>query len=195
MDIKLAHSIHALQLLEAIERHLGRSSDKLQQLGTLLLVEAADGTPEPLNLRRRSRVVVVFGIVSPVVDVNLGKTRDEELELLLVKDGNQLGRDNVVETLEKLFHLLLDAGQEAVLNNQADVLLLVLVRDGNVAAVGYQIDNLFGSKHMRNDGKRLGENVLNVILEHPAERLVVVEVERLHILEGDILSKNTLQTS
>jgi len=38
VDIESTEAIHALQLLEAVERHLAGSSDELQQFGTLLLV-------------------------------------------------------------------------------------------------------------------------------------------------------------
>ena len=73
MDIEPAEPIHALELLEAIERHLGRARDKLQQLCLFLFVEAAHRAPEPLHLRRRRRVVVVLCVVLPVVHVNVGQ--------------------------------------------------------------------------------------------------------------------------
>ena len=51
VNVELGKAIHALKLLEAIERNLGSSSDELQELGFLFLVEAADSAPEPLDLR------------------------------------------------------------------------------------------------------------------------------------------------
>ncbi len=38
MDVEPTEAIHALKLLEAVERYLAGSGNKLQQLGTLLLV-------------------------------------------------------------------------------------------------------------------------------------------------------------
>jgi len=50
VNVELGEAIHALELLEAVERNLGSSSDELQKLSFLFLVEAADSAPEPLDL-------------------------------------------------------------------------------------------------------------------------------------------------
>ena len=72
MNVELAEAIHALELLEPIEGNLAGSGDKLQKLGSLLLVKGPDGAPEPLNLRRCRRVIVVLSVVLPIVDINVG---------------------------------------------------------------------------------------------------------------------------
>lgn len=97
---KAREAVHALELLEPVERHLARASDKLEQLGALLLVEGADGAPEPLDLRGRGGVIVVLGIVLPIVDVDVGHAGDEEFEFAFVEDGDELCGDDVVEALE-----------------------------------------------------------------------------------------------
>lgn len=97
VNVEAVNAIHSLELLEAVERHLGGTCDKLDELGTLFLVKRADGAPEPLDLRRRRVVVVVLGVALPVVNVDVGQTRDEQLELLLVEDRDELGGDDVVE--------------------------------------------------------------------------------------------------
>ena len=97
MDVEAREAVHAFELLEAVERHLARARDELQELRPLLLVEAADRAPEPLDLGRRGLVVVVFGVVFPVVDVDVGEAGDEELEFLFVEDGDQPGWNDVVE--------------------------------------------------------------------------------------------------
>ena len=51
VDVEPVDAVHALEGLEAIERHLARACDKLQQLGKFLLVERAESAPEPLYLR------------------------------------------------------------------------------------------------------------------------------------------------
>lgn len=86
MDVEPGEAIHALKLLKAVERHLTSARDELQQLSALLLVVTAHGAPEPLDLWRGGRVVVIFGVGFPVIDINLGQTRDEKLKLLLVED-------------------------------------------------------------------------------------------------------------
>lgn len=50
MDVESAETIHSLELAKAVERYFGCTSDKLQELGSLFLVEGADGAPKPLNL-------------------------------------------------------------------------------------------------------------------------------------------------
>jgi hypothetical protein len=74
MNVELGKAIHALKLLEAVEWNLGSAGDELQKLGLFFLVEAANSTPEPLDLWRGLLVVMVFGVVLPVIDVNIGQT-------------------------------------------------------------------------------------------------------------------------
>ena len=97
MNVESRESIHALQLTKAIERHFACGSDELEQLGTFCLVERANGTPKPLNWWRGGLVVVVFSVVLPIVDVDVGQARNEEFKLLLVKNGNELRGNDVVE--------------------------------------------------------------------------------------------------
>lgn len=97
VDIKSAEAIHSLKLSKAVERHFAGSSDELQEFGTLFLVERPDRAPEPLDLRRGGGVIMVFGMALPIVDIDIRKTGDEELQLLLVEDCDQLGGNNVME--------------------------------------------------------------------------------------------------
>ena len=108
MNVEFGEPIHTLKLLEAVERDLGGTGNELQELGLLFLVEAANCAPEPLDLRRSLLVVVVIGVALPVVDINVRQTRDEELEFLLVKNGDKFWWDDVVETLEESSQLVLD---------------------------------------------------------------------------------------
>lgn len=98
MDIESAETVHALEFFETVERHFARTGDELKQLRTLFLIVRAHRTPEPLNLRRCGRIVVVFSIALPVIDVNFGKTRDQKLELVLIEDCNQFCRDDLMKT-------------------------------------------------------------------------------------------------
>ena len=50
MDIEFAEPVHALEFLETIQWHLASTSNELQQLGLLFLLERSDSAPEPLNL-------------------------------------------------------------------------------------------------------------------------------------------------
>jgi len=71
MNVETVHAIHALQLLEAVKRDLARASDELQKLRSLLLVKGPDGAPEPLDLLRGRRVVLVLGVTLPVINVDV----------------------------------------------------------------------------------------------------------------------------
>lgn len=102
MDVESADTVHTLKFLEAIERHFTGASDELQQLGTLFLVERAHGTPEPLDLGRRGRVVVVLSVHLPVVHLDLGQTGNEQLQLLFIEDGDQIGSDDLMESCRTL---------------------------------------------------------------------------------------------
>ena len=97
MDIEFRKPIHALQLTKAVEWDFACTSDKLQQLSTFFFVERTDCTPEPLNLRGGGLIVVIFGMIFPVINVDVGKAGDEKLELLLVEDRNEFRRNNVME--------------------------------------------------------------------------------------------------
>lgn len=98
MDIEAVDPVHALKFLESVEGHFAGSGDELEQFGTLFFVEGADCTPEPLDLRGRSRVVVILRVDLPVVHIDLGQTRNKQLKLLLREDGNEIWRDNFMET-------------------------------------------------------------------------------------------------
>jgi hypothetical protein len=73
VDVESAEAIHALKLLEPVKRDLAGSSDKLEELGTLLFVVRTNGSPKPLNLRGRSRIIVILCVALPIVNVNLRK--------------------------------------------------------------------------------------------------------------------------
>ena len=98
MDVEPADPVHALKLLEPVERNFTGTGDELQQLGPFFLVKRAHRTPEPLDLRRRGRIVVIFGVHLPVIHVNFRKTRDQQFELLLVEDGDEIGRNDFMES-------------------------------------------------------------------------------------------------
>ena len=97
MNIELAESIHALEFLESVQWHFTRSCHELQQLRAFFLVETTYCTPEPLDLRRRCGVVLILGVVLPVVDIDVREARDEKLEFLFVEDGDELGRNDIME--------------------------------------------------------------------------------------------------
>lgn len=97
MDVEPVDSVHTLEFLEAVEWYFTGSSNKLEQLGTLFLVEGTYSTPEPLDLGRRCRIVVVLSVGFPVVHLNLGQTGNQKFELLLSEYGNKFRWNNFME--------------------------------------------------------------------------------------------------
>lgn len=53
---------------------------------------------------------MILGVVLPIVHVNVWQTGDEEFELLFVEDGDELGRNDVVETWESSASLFVSEG-------------------------------------------------------------------------------------
>jgi hypothetical protein len=72
VDIESTETIHTLQLFEAVERDFAGAGDELKKLSTLFFVVGSDCSPKPLDLWRRSGIVMILGIALPVVNVNLG---------------------------------------------------------------------------------------------------------------------------
>jgi hypothetical protein len=76
VDVETANSVHTLEFLKSIERHLTSTRNELQKLGAFFLIERADSAPEPLNLGRGGRVVMILGIDLPIIHFNFGETGD-----------------------------------------------------------------------------------------------------------------------
>lgn len=53
MNLEFLRSVHALEGTEALQRNFGRAGDELKELGSFGLVEAAQRSPEPLNLLKK----------------------------------------------------------------------------------------------------------------------------------------------
>ena len=50
MYLELLVTVHSLQEGESLQGNFGGSRHELEELGTVLLVKGAQGTPEPLHL-------------------------------------------------------------------------------------------------------------------------------------------------
>lgn len=50
VNLELLSAIHTLQCRESLQGHFRSTSHKLQELGSLSLVETTESSPEPLNL-------------------------------------------------------------------------------------------------------------------------------------------------
>jgi hypothetical protein len=122
---KPSRPIATLQVLEAVDGDTRGTRGKLQQAGFLLRVPTPDALPEVLDHFVVLRVAAVVGVLLPVLDVNLGDTADEELELALVKHVHEIGGDELVETGDESLELLLDALLDPPLGNESAIVSTV----------------------------------------------------------------------
>lgn len=45
---------------------------------------------------------MIFRVILPIININVRKARNKKLELLLIKDRNELSRYNIVESYDML---------------------------------------------------------------------------------------------
>lgn len=88
--------------------------------------------------------------------------------------------------------LILDLDRQPLVGDEADVFSLVVVGDGNVATVGDEVDNLDDAEVVTLDREGQVEHAVNVVVEHPDERLVVFGVDRFEIVVVDPLAEHVL---
>jgi hypothetical protein len=84
---------------------------------------------------------VVLCVGLPVVNIDIGQTGNEQLEFLLIENGDELCGDDVVETSEEIVELIVDRTCQAILCDKLDILLLVLLSNRNVASVLDEVDD------------------------------------------------------
>jgi hypothetical protein len=75
--------------------------------------------PEVLYDRIALGVATVVSMLLPVVDIDVCYATDEQLELTLIEDVDEVGRDELVEALNKGVKLLIDTLLNAPLCNES----------------------------------------------------------------------------
>src|ERR1700676_4831151 len=116
MDRESLHTLHALQIYEAAERHTGGTGGKTEDLGSLVAVERLECSPPPNNYWVRAGVAIVFCRRAPFVYVDVRRAGDKELQFLFIElqrpvsawpkgiiadithDRDEIFRNNFVET-------------------------------------------------------------------------------------------------
>lgn len=164
----------------------GRAGHELEQPQTALVVELFDGQPEPLN---HGVIVVItrsiFGVLSPVGDVDFGRPRYDEFQLAGVEHGHEAGVDHLVEALDQGLGLVGHAPLEPPLEHALDVLLLVALGHGQVLAVGLELLLEHVAGHLLRDGEgEVQAHVGDVVLLEPEQGLVELGVQVLEVAEG-----------
>src|SRR3989338_164044 len=125
---------------------LRRSCDELDELTTLFVGHVHDSNPEPLDDLMGLIAAKVSDIARslPIGEIDLVDAAEQQLELLVVKDGevvNDLLAQDVLEALVKGRELLGHAGVEAVRGDRLQILHLGLLGDHDILAVRLEVDD------------------------------------------------------
>lgn len=180
----------------------------------MLGIPSAHNLPEVLDHFVLFLVTAVIGVLLPVVDIDVGDTTNEQLEFSLVKDVDEVGRDQFIEPDHKSVELLLNSLHNLPLRHQLNVLRLVLIGDGDVPTTRDQINSGSLAELLIIDGKGEFDDPFNVIipvskrsafeqpsrqfsqtngdLQSPSQISVQVLIDTFHILQGDLLSQHHL---
>lgn len=119
LNRKPSGPITPLQILKPIHGDPTRARGELQQPALLLGVPATDHLPEVLDDLVRLRVAAVVGVLLPVLDVDVGDTADQELELALVEDIDEIRGNKLVEAGDEGVELFFDALLDAPFDHKA----------------------------------------------------------------------------
>jgi hypothetical protein len=65
------------------------------------MVHILDSDPEPLHLRRMIHVAIVQAVGTPISQIDLWQSTDQQLQLTLVEDRHQILWHQCVEALQK----------------------------------------------------------------------------------------------
>mmetsp|Transcript_27483 Transcript_27483/g.46108 ORF Transcript_27483/g.46108 Transcript_27483/m.46108 type:complete len:417 (+) Transcript_27483:383-1633(+) len=193
MNGKSLRAAHSLQIGKSAKWYLAGTRHEMQKRRAFFAVELPHGRPEPADDRVARLVLVVLGGRVQLVDVHLGQAADEQLQLGGREQTDELGGNEVVEALQEGVDLCADGGGHAVVRDQADVVTFVFVRHGDVPPVGDQVHHfrLAELVDLRREGQ-IQHEILQRILHDLLERLVVIRVCCLYILEVHGYAKHVL---
>lgn len=82
---------------------------------------------------------MVLCIGFEVINVNGGQSRDEQLKLLLIEDGDEPLGDDVIEALKERIKLLANRSSHLFHTYKFNILLLVLFSHRNVASIRFEV--------------------------------------------------------
>lgn len=179
-NCKPSRSVRTLQILESVDWDTRRARGKLQQSWLLLCVPAPNNLPEVLDDLVWFLVSTVICVFLPIVNIDIGNTTNQQLQLSLVKHIHQILRNELVEPRNECVELLLDTlldlpfrdkpaplirkpSVKIFVKNLLDIFSFVLVRDRNVSPIGYQVNRISFTKLFIVDGKRKFDDAFNIV--------------------------------
>jgi len=118
------------------------------------------------------------------LDINRGKPADKELQLLVVKDLDEVERYEIVESLKEGEDLHVDALVQPVAKNELAVLELVLIRHVDVCSTRLQLDVLVHVEELARERECLAQD-LRVVLQGVKQTIEELRVKVLEIIEHE----------
>lgn len=118
------------------------------------------------------------------MDINRGKPADEQLQLLVVKDLDEVERYEIVESLKEGEDLHVDALVQPVAKNELAVLELVLIRHVDVCSTRLQLDVLVHVEELARERECLAQD-LRVVLQGVKQTIEELRVKVLEIIEHE----------
>jgi hypothetical protein len=108
LDGEPSGAVASLKIFETVDWNSRRARGELQQARLLLRVPTPDAFPKVLNYFVVLSVSAVVGMLLPILDVNVCNTTNQQLKLALVKDIDQICRNEFMETTDEVLELFFD---------------------------------------------------------------------------------------
>ena len=137
-------------------------------------------------------VVYELSVFFEVLDVNGGESRNHKFQFFRIEDADKLWWDELMETFQKGFDLLLNCRRHLCVTEHLNVLQLILLGYGDATTVGFKILDLQLSKFIIVVGEGEFKDIGDVVLDQPYHILVEFVVFLLHIAVGDWQAKYML---
>lgn len=185
LDRESSRSITSLKIFESVDGDSRSSGGELQKARFLLAVPASDCLPEELDHLIGLGVSSIVSVLLPILDIDFCDTTNQQLQLSLVKDINEFGGNELVESSDESLELIVDTLPDSPVDHEFDVLLFVFVCDLDVSSTRFEVLHLCLSKSLIFRGEGLFQHTLNRVVKHPLKTAVEIGVHTLHVWERD----------
>ena len=124
-------------------------------------IETQTDTDGDTYLQGIALIFMVLSVRLQIVDIDSGQTRQQQFQLLFVEDGDETFGDDVVETFQEAVQLFSDGPRHLHLTHQFHVFFLVLLRHGDVTAVGDKVARFIHAELLNLARKKANEQMRN----------------------------------
>jgi hypothetical protein len=89
-------------------------------------------------------------------------------------------------------HLILDFDGKTLISDETNVFSFILVRNGDVSSIRNEIDSLDDTEFITFNGEVELNDSIDIVLQHPLQRVVVGVVDRFEVSVVDRFSEHVL---